>query len=118
MCLLCRVRSREAGRFPSAPRRGGCYIHEISRSLLYGADGVVIKFQTESGRWLITTPSARANDASRLLIDRAATPPRRGGEKTLDASHRIIPLLPFAFGTKRGRVRVEVSKRPDDVSVS
>src|SRR5262249_46303714 len=31
--------------FPSSPRRGGRDINKISRSLLYGADGVVIKFQ-------------------------------------------------------------------------
>ena len=30
--------------FPSSPRRGGRDLNKISRSLLYGADGVVIKF--------------------------------------------------------------------------
>src|SRR5215813_9749110 len=34
----------ESGDFPSSPRRGGRDINKISRSLLYGADGVVIKF--------------------------------------------------------------------------
>src|SRR5215831_17516207 len=66
--------------FPSSARRGGRDINKISRSLLFGADGVVIKFH----RILLslnTTPSARAKDASRLFLDRAATPPRRGGEK-------------------------------------
>src|SRR5262245_13144037 len=50
--------------FPSSPRRGGRDINKISRSLLYGADGVVIKFHRILLR-LNTTPSARAKDASR-----------------------------------------------------
>src|SRR5262249_42321060 len=49
--------------------------------VFYGADGVVIKFQRNLLR-LNTTPSARAKDASRLFLDRAATPPRRGGENS------------------------------------
>src|SRR5215831_8716194 len=65
--------------FPSSPRRGGRDLNKISRSLLYEADGVVIKFHRILLR-LNTTPSARANDASRRFLDRAATPPRRGGE--------------------------------------
>jgi hypothetical protein len=31
--------------FPSSPRRGGRDINKISRSVLWGADGVVSKFQ-------------------------------------------------------------------------
>jgi hypothetical protein len=31
--------------FPSSSRRGGRDINKISRSILYGADGVVIQFQ-------------------------------------------------------------------------
>ena len=42
---------------------------------------MVIRFRHNSFWNLITTPSARAKDASRLSLDRAATPPRRGGEK-------------------------------------
>jgi hypothetical protein len=72
--------------FPSSPRRGGRDINKISRSLLYGADGMVIQFHRISLR-LNTTPSARAKDASRHFLDRAATPPRRGGENS--------PLQPF-----------------------
>ena len=40
--------------FPSSPRRGGRDINKISRSLLYGADGVVIKFH-RMFLWLNTT---------------------------------------------------------------
>ena len=65
--------------FPSSPRRGGRDLKKISRSLLFGADGVVIKFRRILLR-LNTTPSARAKDASQRFFDRAATPPRRGGE--------------------------------------
>src|SRR5215470_12613565 len=67
--------------FPSSPRRGGRDLNKISRSFLCGADGVVIKFH----RILLslnTTPAARAKDASRPYLDRAATPPRGGGENS------------------------------------
>src|SRR5262249_10330060 len=47
----------------------------------YGAAGVVFKFHRILLR-LNTTPSARGLDASRLFLDRAATPPRRGGENS------------------------------------
>src|SRR5215471_2878311 len=67
--------------FPSSPRRGGRDLNQISRSFLYRADGVVIKFHRIFLR-LNTTPSARAKDASRLFLDRAATLPRRGGENS------------------------------------
>src|SRR5215831_4861372 len=60
---------------------------EVSRSLLYGADGVVIKFDRILLR-LNTTPSARAKEASQLFVDRAATPPRRGGESNSPLSPR------------------------------
>src|SRR5262249_33729877 len=67
----------------------------------YGAAGVVIKFHrillslntTITGcalsrlHSLRSSPSARAKDASRPYLDRAATPPRRGGKNW--------PLLPF-----------------------
>jgi hypothetical protein len=48
---------------------------KMSRSLLCGADGVV---WSATDYWWHdqTTPSARANVASRLFLDRAATPPR------------------------------------------
>src|SRR5215475_1720466 len=100
-----------AANFPSSPRRGGGDHNKISRSLLYGADGVVIKFHrillnlntTITGcalsrlHSLRSYPSARAKDASRRFLDRAATPPRRprrGGE---NSPHRDLgngPLRP------------------------
>src|SRR5215471_9655231 len=78
--------------YPSSPRRGGRDLNKISRSLLYGAGGVAIKFHrillslntTITGcalsrlHSLRSSPSARAKDGSRLF-DRAAAPPRRGG---------------------------------------
>jgi len=67
--------------FSSSPRRGGRDLNKTSRSLLYGADGVVIKFHRILLR-LNTTPSARSKDASRRFLDRAATPPRRGEENS------------------------------------
>src|SRR5215813_9909586 len=67
--------------FPSSLRRGGRDLNKISRSLLYGADGVVVKFHRILWR-LNTTPSAHAKDASRLFLGRAASPPRRGGENS------------------------------------
>jgi len=67
----------EVGNFPSAPRRGDRDLNKISRSHLYGAGGVVIKFH----RMLLslnTTTSARANDAGRLFL--IAQPPLLGEE--------------------------------------
>jgi hypothetical protein len=58
-----------------------------------GADGVVLQFQTEFGLWFITTPSGRAEEAAQLFVDRAATPPRRGGE--------TFALTPFG-GSRSG----------------
>src|SRR5215471_13105570 len=75
-----RLESRSAI-FPSSPRRGGRDLNKISRSILCGADGVVIQFHRILLR-LNTTPSARAKDASRRFLERAATPPRRGGENS------------------------------------
>ena len=56
----------EVGNFPSAPRRGDRDLNKISRSHLYGAGGVVIKFH----RMLLSlnTTSARAKDAGRLFL--------------------------------------------------
>jgi len=63
-------------RFFSPPLRGGVAATSMKyrEASFYGADGVVIKFQTEFGLYLITTPSARVKDAARRLLDRAATP--------------------------------------------
>ena len=50
----------------------------IAKHPFIGADGVV-----RSAKYIgseLTTPSARNKVASRLLIDRASTPPLRGGE--------------------------------------
>src|SRR5262249_6473718 len=52
--------------FPSSPRRGGRDLNKISRNVLYGADGVVIKFHRILLR-LNTTPSPRAMEASQLF---------------------------------------------------
>src|SRR5262249_43927266 len=41
---------------------------------------------------MITTPSARAKDATRHLIGRAATPPRRGGEKSQPAQFSYVNI--------------------------
>src|SRR5215471_12556222 len=82
--------------FPSSPRRGGRDINKISRSFLYGADGVVIQFHRILLR-LNTTPSARAKDDSRLFHDRAATPPRRGGENS--PHHPVWATAPKAGGS-------------------
>ena len=89
--------------FPSSPRRGGRDLNKISRSLLFGADGVVIKFHRILLR-LNTTPSARAKDASRLFLDRAATPPRRGGENG--------PAPPFEQHPREAVVGLQRAKSP------
>jgi hypothetical protein len=67
----------------SPPLRGGvdATSTKYRKASLYGADGVGIKFHRILLR-LNTTPSARAKDASRRFYDRAATPPRRGGENS------------------------------------
>src|SRR5262245_28349196 len=84
----------EARLYPSSSRRGGRDIKKCRAASLYGADGVVIKFQNRIGLCLITTPSARAKDAMRLLIDRAATPPRRGAEMpNLTNSHTDVTVI-------------------------
>src|SRR5262245_17752482 len=78
--------------FPSSPRRGGRDINKISRSLLYGADGVVVKFHRILLRLntiitgcalsrlhsLRSSPSARTKDASRRFL--IAQPPLLGEE--------------------------------------
>ena len=73
----------------SPPLRGGEAATSIkmARSLHSGADGVVSKFRRILLR-LNTTPSARAKDASRHFLDRAATPPQRGGENSPRRSFR------------------------------
>jgi hypothetical protein len=109
--------------FPSSPRRGGRDLNRTSRSLLYGADGVVIKFHKIllSLNTIITgcalsrlhslrsSPSARARDASRRFPDRAATPPQRGGENTPSAaySHEFCRRLTSqAFAKFQSRITV------------
>src|SRR5690348_797217 len=98
--------------FPSSARRGGRDLNKISRSLLYGADGVVIKFDRILLR-LNTTPSARAKDASRRFLDRADTPPRRGGE---NSPHDPFGQQPF-LAAKRSGIwnRVECPKQGYDL---
>src|SRR5215471_14134843 len=88
------AQTQRSGIFPSSPRRGGRDVNKISRSLLFGADGVVIKFRRILLR-LNTTPSARAKDASRRFLDRA-TPPRRGGENSPLRHLGNRPFRPWA----------------------
>src|SRR5262249_22999695 len=69
--------------FPSSSRRGVRDLDKMSRSLLDGADGVVIQFRNKFVWKFVTTPSARAEDASRLFL--IAQPPLLGEE---GKSHR------------------------------
>ena len=63
----------------ASSRRGVRDINKISRSVLCGADGVVSKFQ--QNLFVVDHhPVCAAEDATQLFLDRAATPPRRGGE--------------------------------------
>jgi hypothetical protein len=78
--------------FPSSQRRGGRDIHkDVAKPPFNGADGVVRPAKPYIGAELTTIkasryrarasrPSARNKVASRLIIDRAASPPLRGGE--------------------------------------
>src|SRR5262249_4038865 len=93
--------------FPSSPRRGGRDINKISRSLLYGGDGVVIKFHGILLS-LNTTPSARAKDASRRFLDRAATPPRRGGETSPLDNLSNTPFRPWLSSYAAPRLETKV----------
>src|SRR5262245_3927350 len=70
--------SERSAIYPSSLRRGGRDINKTLRSLPIwsGRGGDQIP---QSLLGLNTTPSARAKDAPRLFLDRAATPPRRGG---------------------------------------
>src|SRR5262249_33092722 len=79
-------RNAEVRNFPLLFEEGWTRLQQNIAKRPYGADGVVIQFHRIFLR-LNTTPSARAADASRLFLDRAATPPRRGGENS--------PLQPF-----------------------
>src|SRR5262249_25772449 len=66
--------------FPSLQRRGGRDMkQDIAKPPRDGAAGVVGPAKPRIGAEL-TTPSARNKVASRLPIDRASTPPLRGGE--------------------------------------
>jgi hypothetical protein len=83
--------------FPSSSRRGGRDINKLSRSVLSGADGVVTHF-LQIGHH----PVCAAKDAPRLFLNRAATPPRRGGEKLvlneLQTTPADIHIVPNAHG--------------------
>src|ERR1043166_617044 len=73
--------------FPSSQRRGGRAINKMD-PFRNGAAGVVSSaklFRPEDFAEL-TTPSAALSVASQLLLDAAATPPRRGGELNTHAS--------------------------------
>src|SRR5262249_26243107 len=87
----------------------------MSRSLLYGADGVVIKFHRILLR-LNTTPSARAKDASRRFLDRAATPPRRGGENSphYHLGNRPLEARVPALFKRRSRLKLLVFEVRDN----
>src|SRR5215813_8338004 len=101
--------------FPSSPRRGGRDLNKISRSLLYGADGVVIKFD-KILLSLDTTPSARAKDALRPDLNRAATPAseRRGKIRysTIWATAPKARGLDSSFQPRRGVRLCESIFRP------
>src|SRR5215831_14893024 len=77
--------------FPSSSRRGVRDLNKILRSILYGADGVVIQFQQN---FVVDDhhPVCAAKDATRHLIGRAATPPRRGGEKSQPAQFSYVNI--------------------------
>jgi hypothetical protein len=67
--------------FPSSPRRGVCAIKKKLRSILSRADGVVTKHQPI--RMVFTHhPGHSIKEAARQFIEVAATPPRRGGERS------------------------------------
>jgi len=55
--------------------KGWLRLKKIMRSLRIGADGVVASLLQSA-----TTPSAPNKEASRQLLDVAATPPSKGGE--------------------------------------
>src|SRR5215831_4744118 len=68
----------------SPPLRGGVDATSIDyrEASLYGADGVVIRFRQN---FVVADhhPVCAAKDAAQLFVERAATPPRRGGESSL-----------------------------------
>ena len=53
--------------FPSSPRRGVRDINKLSRSLLYGADGVVSKFR-QNLMVFTNHPGCAAKDAAQLFL--------------------------------------------------
>ena len=72
--------------FPSSPRRGGCAIKQRREASLSAQTGWCPSCMTGNrSRFEMDSPplSAPPKEASRHLIDVAATPPRRGGEKSL-----------------------------------
>jgi hypothetical protein len=90
----------ESRTFPLLPEEGWPRHQQISRSLLSGADGVVAKFKQI---WLVVDhhPVCAAKDASQLFLDRAATPPPRGGEIQLRLVHDdAVPELAIVISTE------------------
>src|SRR5206468_2780827 len=89
----------EEKEFPSLDKEGRTRPQEnIAKPPLWERTGWLV--QTTDNWWLEpTTPSARANEASRNLLDRAATPtyPRRGIRSLSNrASVEQQPLTPVA----------------------
>src|SRR5213593_3206815 len=84
--------------FPSSQRRGGRDINKMLRSILLrsgrGGQTGETKYCAE-----LTTPSAREKVASQLLVDRAATPPLRGGDCSRGGFVHTLQLDTFRGGT-------------------
>jgi hypothetical protein len=79
------------GIFPSSLRisEEGCPRHnKLSRSILYGADGVVIRFRQKFVLEFTHHP-ARAKDAGRLFLIAQPPLPRRGGESSHARKSRL-----------------------------
>jgi hypothetical protein len=79
-----RMTSVGASFSPSSSRRRGLDFNKISRSLLYGADGVVSKFRRIC-LWLTTTPSARLRLLRGFFL--IAQPPLLGEEGNGGMAH-------------------------------
>src|SRR5215831_2930638 len=80
--------------FPSSPRRGGCAIKIRSRSILRSRRRGGVQTQQTSVEF-DHHPDRSIKEASRYLIEVAATPPRRGGE---NCALCIWATRPFARG--------------------
>jgi hypothetical protein len=85
---------------PSSPRRGGCAIKKMSRSILSRADGVVINHENNMLD-LDHHPVRSIKVASQHFSDVATTPPRGGGECSHSRFLKYVEAL-----AKEGTVRI------------